>query len=307
MDKIYNNQFDKYSINKYNNSSFMRVNPYIRRAIYDNLSPHFCTDRVIYDYELLYIKSGAARVIIEDREYDAVPGDVFLIRPGRRHQIRALKQIVQPHIHFDLEYDPEKSETVPISFKNYDAMNNAERGMIGNDLLQEIYPDMPEKITLKNPLYFEQLLFDVIVTYQIGSSHTEIRLKWQFLHLLDELLFNAELQTMVGHSSGKDWAMKIKKYIENSGNRRISLEELSNVFNLEKSYISKVYKRSFKTSPIKYNLILRIENAYKMLIYTNASITAIAEQFEFSSVQDFSRAFKNLKGDTPTNIRKKYN
>ena len=58
------------------------LRPYIRRAWYDYMSPkNSLHNRVIFDYEIMYVKEGNATVIIEGKKYDAVPGDLFVFRP----------------------------------------------------------------------------------------------------------------------------------------------------------------------------------------------------------------------------------
>ena len=50
--------------------------------------------------------------------------------------------------------------------------------------------------------------------------------------------------------------------------------------------------------------MLRIQKAETMVRYTNISLSSIAEQTGFTSLQDFSRAFRRTEGVSPSELRK---
>lgn len=64
------------------------ISPYVRRAWDGNmLSGWQLKERVIFDYEFVYIMEGEAEIAIEDRVYKAIPGELYIIRPFIRHSI----------------------------------------------------------------------------------------------------------------------------------------------------------------------------------------------------------------------------
>lgn len=98
-------------------------------------------------------------------------------------------------------------------------------------------------------------------------------------------------------------ANKIKLYLDNNQSRHITLDELSHVMFLEKSYIGRVFKRYYQDTPIGYHQKLRIKKAKNLLIYTNLTITQIASLTGFASIHDFDRVFKKLEGKKPSSYR----
>ena len=81
------------------------LSPYIRVALDSRIAhPWTMRERILFDYELLYVKDGEALVTIEDDRFTARPGDLLLFRPGVRHSITTTRGPVfhQPHLHFDL-------------------------------------------------------------------------------------------------------------------------------------------------------------------------------------------------------------
>lgn len=102
------------------------LSPFIRVAWYNTLEAHTVIGpRDIFDYEILYLKEGKVEIIVDDRVYIGKPGDVFIFRPGQRHKITCLNDypVIQPHIHFDLEYY-ENRDTVFVSYITKEEMND---------------------------------------------------------------------------------------------------------------------------------------------------------------------------------------
>lgn len=291
--------------NIYRNAFLHGINPYIRYANYSTLPPYDQVKvRVLYDYEIIYVKSGHADVRIGNRQYKARQGDLFFLKPGVEHFIQVYEEpLVQPHIHFDLIYQPNFSVTLPVSFKNVDQMTEEEKSRIQQDVTHRFFVNFPEYIRINNPLYIEQLIFDVIYSYDSPEMFNELRLKWQFLRMLDQLLNEINWQQGTHGNLITERARLIKLYLERHLDRRITLEELAEVYHLDKSYISRCFHKVYGDSPIHYQLLLRLNRAKGMVLYTNLSLSDIAERNGFSSLQDFSRAFRRIENRSPSEFR----
>lgn len=292
--------------NLYTNDFLLTVNPYIRLAYYHTLDPNRAfPERIIYDYEIVLIKSGTGTITIEDHAYDAGPGDLFIFRPGQRHSFSVNDTpLVQPHIHFDLRYSASTSGSVPISFKLASEMTADEIALIRPDELNNILCNFPSHIHLQNSLYIEQLLFDVINIYRSAPIFPEIKLKWSFLRLLDQLICEINWQNSDHLLHKEERANLIKQYLDHHTTCQVNLDELSKVYHVDKSYISRIFQEIYGITPMRYHLLQRIEKAKLLIRYTNLSLTQIAEETGFSSLQDFSRAFRRVNGTTPSEYRK---
>lgn len=66
------------------------------------------------------------------------------------------------------------------------------------------------------------------------------------------------------------------------------------------------FKREFGTSVFQWLIRKKAEHILFRLSQPRFSFTDIVDEFEFSSIQHFSRFCKQYLEDTPTNIRKKY-
>ena len=98
------------------------INPYVRVALRSVLqSDIVIKQRVIYDYELIYLELGDMTFVYDGVAYACSAGDVLLICPGVPHSFHvADAPLSQPHLHFDMT-ERVNSERIPISYKDIGA------------------------------------------------------------------------------------------------------------------------------------------------------------------------------------------
>ena len=282
------------------------LSPYVRIAWYSTLDPHtILGPRDIFDYELLYLKEGSARINVEGRVYDGNPGDVFLFRPHQRHKIECLNNfpVIQPHVHFDLQYRADQHD-VFVSYVTDEEMTPEQKTFFRSDIMDRFYPSIPDRIHLQNSKVFEEYLFDLIDEYNMPSSFTQVRQQWYFMRLFDLYLTEVGYFLHIeGHSNAESIASRMKLYLDNNTSRRVTLEELADVVHLDKSYIIRLFRQFYQETPISYHQKVRINRAKSMLLYTNLSVTEIASNTGFSSIHDFDRVFRKMDGAAPSVYR----
>lgn len=96
----------------------------------------------------------------------------------------------------------------------------------------------------------------------------------------------------------------IENYMREHIYEDLTLNDLCNIFFLRKSQLSSVFKEFNGTSPMKYFLNLKIEEAKKLLRDNELSVSEIAYKLNFSDIYSFSRAFKNATGFSPSQYKK---
>lgn len=279
--------------------------PYVRRAWYDELEVDI-PERVIYDYELAYIKEGHVTVTVEDQVYHAGPGDIFLFKPKKPHSIllSGSEKVIQPHIHFDLIYR-ENRETIPVSFKNLSEISPERMNDFHEDITEEIIPGFPDYVRLPSALYFEQLLFNVIYAYNNRGAFYEMTMNELFLRLWIYLLNQINF-TLPSQKNDKDnHISKLRYYIESNLNRPISIDELCSIAHFSKGHIIKLFHDHYNTTPLAFHAMLRMEKAKTMIEYTNLPLKTISTTLGFETQQDFSRTFKRTVGCSPSEYRER--
>ncbi len=141
-----------------------RISPYIRVA-YGYWVPKdwVLHERVIFDYELLYLKEGGARIVVEGTEYICQKGDFFLIKPRQTHTIYSYGRddCYHLHVHFDL-FSQDDSPEVKVCYRPLEAIGEAEKGWFREDVLSGKLCTIANHIRLNNPTYIEKMLIDII-------------------------------------------------------------------------------------------------------------------------------------------------
>ena len=279
--------------------------PYIRRAWYSLLEPGAVIhNRVIFDYELMYLKKGQASIMIGDQLYHATPGDLFLFRPKQPHAIYVSpnEEMIQPHIHFDLQYYDNRA-IVPVSYDGLSDMTAEQLSYFREDILDQFFSPFPSYLRPHNGLYIEQLLFDIIHATDNPRPFNDVYLQHAFLKLWEQVLMEASY-TSRDYAKKESAAVLIKQLIERNDSRALTLDEITQALHFSKSYIARVFQESYGISPLNYHTTLRVQKAKRMIQFTNMSLSQIAVSVGFESLQNFSRVFKKLDGCPPSNYRK---
>lgn len=87
--------------------------------------------------------------------------------------------------------------------------------------------------------------------------------------------------------------------IEKNYDQVISIEELEEVSHYSYRNIQRIFKYTCGETVGAYQKRLRVENAYKMILYTSDSISNIALKVGFATLASFSKAFKQHFGIAP--------
>jgi AraC family transcriptional regulator len=84
----------------------------------------------------------------------------------------------------------------------------------------------------------------------------------------------------------------------------ITLEDLRGVAGLSPRHFLRAFLASMGTTPHRYVLNLRIEDAKRRLVNSNEDLTGIASASGFSHSQHFSTTFRRATGMTPSEFRR---
>lgn len=93
--------------------------------------------------------------------------------------------------------------------------------------------------------------------------------------------------------------MNIAEYLKNNYTHQISLDFLSKEFCISKNIISREFKQIMGISFVDHINTLRINNAQKLIINSDQSITSIAYECGFETLVHFERVFKKQMQISP--------
>lgn len=99
---------------------------------------------------------------------------------------------------------------------------------------------------------------------------------------------------------------KCKHFLAKHISRPFTFDELVDYVGVNKSYLSKIFRREEGKTITEYMLEERITAAQHMLRFSDYSTAQIANYLCFSDQSYFCRVFKKITGTTPANYRKQH-
>ncbi|WP_153976532.1 helix-turn-helix domain-containing protein [Paenibacillus xylanilyticus] len=134
---------------------------------------------------------------------------------------------------------------------------------------------------------------------------------WETAEDLQELCKDG-FQTLAGQMQAlrcskkhRTHILEIRKYIEeNYNNPDLSLNYLSDLFDINPKYLSKLFKDEIGEKFVDLLISQRIEKAKQLMQETDKAIQEISEEVGYTNYNSFNRAFKNVVGVAPSDYRK---
>jgi YesN/AraC family two-component response regulator len=122
-----------------------------------------------------------------------------------------------------------------------------------------------------------------------------------------ERVLDSLSEYMAEAQAHRQYAVRIRdmrKYIEQHFmSPNISLDHLSDQFNISAKYISKLFKEETGQKFVDFLIDIRIKQAEKMLAETQTPVQEVAENVGYTSAISFSRVFKKVVGLSPSEYR----
>ncbi|CAH0211679.1 AraC family transcriptional regulator [Chryseobacterium sp. Bi04] len=92
---------------------------------------------------------------------------------------------------------------------------------------------------------------------------------------------------------------RVIHFIEKNYDQQISVKDLEDVSHYSYRNIQRIFKYSCGETIGAFQQRLKVENAYKRILYTHESLTAIGIEVGFANIASFSKAFKQHFGISP--------
>ncbi|WP_094545521.1 AraC family transcriptional regulator [Petroclostridium xylanilyticum] len=251
--------------------------------------------------EFSYVIQGMGRETINGKSHVMKPGTFSILLPYQVHS---------------LYYDsntPLKYYVVTISMELLIGKNNifSELG----ELLLRNHPDLSSSIHLEGDKaikmneifkqmhhhYYDQTLTGNILAKAKIIEALALSVNWRQKSSLSSTANHTKSSITHTHNS-RFW--DIVYYVHTHYNERLSLNYLSEVFDMSVPYISTSFKKILGVKYLDFLNEVRIQNACALLASTNISITDIAYETGFDSYSTFSRVFKKLRGVSAKEYRK---
>jgi len=242
--------------------------------------------------------------------------DDFLLKPIRKEKIIEMIET----------YGINKSKKPSKRHDNF--INEIKNNLIGNDyleavanareLIESVYGsnagDMQKNwemvVNASNQIYdtVTTLTIDSFKTidknmYNLKSNRKIYSSKFLITEALIELLRSIFSELLINKNGFYGNVNDIAAYIEINIRNNISLEEVSNHYNISSYYMSKIFKKEMGVKFIDFVTNKKMELAKDLLEHTDNNIINIAIDLGYSEPNYFSKVFKKNVGISPSKYR----
>ncbi|MEO9257704.1 MAG: AraC family transcriptional regulator [Crocinitomicaceae bacterium] len=129
---------------------------------------------------------------------------------------------------------------------------------------------------------------------------------FEFLVALKNLLpqLNKISLPMVLPITDDERTLKIINYMEKNISEQLSLNSISQKFNMSERTLSRLFQSNLHVSFLQYLKTIRVLKALEMIVKTDKSISEIAYSVGYETLGAFSNTFFSITQSRPTDIRK---
>ena len=128
-----------------------------------------------------------------------------------------------------------------------------------------------------------------------------MRLQYQMVHSFTERVERIRL----GRQPGK-LSVEVANYVQHHLSEAITAEQIAKELYLSRPYLSRKFIEETGESLTDFILKEKIQEAKRLLRYSDKPLSAISSYLGFSSQSHFSRVFKKYTACTPGDYREKY-
>ncbi|MEJ0092226.1 MAG: AraC family transcriptional regulator [Methylocella sp.] len=97
---------------------------------------------------------------------------------------------------------------------------------------------------------------------------------------------------------------RVLDFIEANLEGDLTIERMASIACLSRFYFARAFKASTGQSPHQYVSVRRLERAKSLILGADRSLADIADSLNFSSHANFTRAFRRIVGQTPSQFRR---
>ena len=248
-------------------------------------------------YDITFITEGEGHFIINHQTHEAVPGDVFFSRPG---EVRSW-EIDRIENGYALIFE---DEFLSSFFKDTNFVQHLSYFHPGKTAM---------KLHLTEELYTRllQLVQDIkreIDAYQPGDVHVLRALLYEALMLLNRSYQNAIPTTDNGNIStsgegSNPYINRFVKLVEENLKEQHSVQYYADCLCITPNYLNELIHSVLHISAKQYIRNKVMDEAKKLLAYTDLPVSEIAFGLYFSTVSYFVRSFRQHTGKTPLSYR----
>lgn len=169
----------------------------------------------------------------------------------------------------------------------------------------DLYPEELLNLLPKCPTILDQhisnqivLSFPKLINYfRNGNGYSTI--------MISSILFDF-LANMIKETATPPYSLQLMpaiKYLEKNRNDNFPITYLADLCHISSSQLRRLFIKETGVSPLDYKNQLRMNEAFKLLKYSDLNITEISNVLQFDTLYAFSKFFRKQTGISPQNWR----
>lgn len=244
-------------------------------------------------HEVTYIISGNGFVYTDGTAVKASPGDVFLTRKDQMHAIKSDEHSVLRYYYLAFDFNEGSNIEPFVALKNLFLTRN----------------DLYEKDTLEISKPFNKVISELYYSSDFSNEMISTYID-QILLLVCRLFTHKGVNRYLPIKSIKPVGYTVYAVIRYINENICSIDNIRNMakeLGYCDSYLSRIFKEKMGMTLQSYITMKKMGKAVEMIEQGHFTITEIALQLHFESVQSFSKSFKRTLGISPMDYRREYN
>jgi AraC-like DNA-binding protein len=121
------------------------------------------------------------------------------------------------------------------------------------------------------------------------------------IHRLQGVLTEIQLRQ---RPRNERWRRQVEQLLERFGENPPNIAELAGALNMSESTLYRRFVKTFGMSPSRYLAAHLIDRACRLIVEQDLSNTELADRLGFADAFHFSKRFKQVAGQTPTQFRR---
>jgi AraC-like DNA-binding protein len=276
-----------------------QLSPFVRGGMEHWRGPWLIEKSIVLDYLLVYVASGTGRFSVGDEAFDVGAGDLIWIPPDTFHEMRGHPpKMFVAYLHFDLVYDPKRSPRVP---------RGVHYASGPHELMHPAWSVQPIAgwrglLPVVNGPAVYALMKQTIMEHR--GAHQPLRVSGLMLQILGEIALGLSAAIT---NAGAHWPVmrRLAEKIVAKPEIEFDLGSLARTARMSESHFRRLFRETHGESPHAMQNRARMQKACELVLHSGRSISEIASSLGFSTVHNFSRAFRREIGVSPREYQRR--
>lgn len=287
--------------------------------------------------EIVYVLSGKAIHLLEDKRYDVEEGDIVVVNSGSRHafygyednsinnisnncsvknntknssksssttkNMNNIKSTNKKFITYDLMFTPDFLDNSVFVSKDFSSLSSS---FLFYSLFQKGREITDELTLIKGfDIEFENIFKRIYHEYKAADIGYMNMIRVHIAELIIRIFRKINSSPDVRISQKQiDLVNTIIKYLRDNYSLHISLDDLASELFFNKNYLGKIFKQITGKPVTEFLQQIRMNEVCNLLISSNKKINEIASSCGYNDMKFFYSSFRKHTGTTPNEYRK---